>query len=154
MNNLPSSSMSQISHYYQPPMSNYQPPMSNQFYPSNQHFQGYASYPPPSNMNQLSGFSDYPDYLQYPPNYPSFQSYPSGYEKNYYSPSMYYNPSPSHIKSNLSAKSQQFCPRGYFQPKEVRDDENILDIEKVKRGEDKRTTLMIRNIPNGYEFDR
>ena len=27
--------------------------------------------------------------------------------------------------------------------------DNILDIEKVKRGEDKRTTLMIRNIPNG-----
>ena len=31
----------------------------------------------------------------------------------------------------------------------LQSDENILDIEKVKRGEDKRTTLMIRNIPNG-----
>ena len=34
-----------------------------------------------------------------------------------------------------------------------RSDNNTIDIQKVRKGEDNRTTLMIRNIPNRYVID-
>ena len=45
----------------------------------------------------------------------------------------------------LSPRSSEFFPK-----KNKEREDNRIDIEKVKRGEDKRTTLMVRNIPNGY----
>ncbi|KNB44446.1 protein MEI2-like 1 [Blastocystis sp. subtype 4] len=45
----------------------------------------------------------------------------------------------------LSPRSSEFFPK-----KNREREDNRIDIEKVKRGEDKRTTLMVRNIPNGF----
>lgn len=48
--------------------------------------------------------------------------------------------SPFSLKHTLSAGSSEFVPKKT---------DYSIDIEKVRRGEDKRTTLMVRNIPNG-----
>lgn len=48
--------------------------------------------------------------------------------------------SPFPLKHTLSAESSEFVPKKA---------DYSIDIEKVRRGEDKRTTLMVRNIPNG-----
>ena len=48
--------------------------------------------------------------------------------------------SPFSLKHTLSADSSEFVPKKA---------DYSIDIEKVRRGEDKRTTLMVRNIPNG-----
>lgn len=63
---------------------------------------------------------------------------------NHSYPGVPYQTSIPSYSSNLSARSQR-----YFPPSCKCTDDYTLDIEKVKRGEDKRTTLMIRNIPNG-----
>lgn len=62
---------------------------------------------------------------------------------NHSYPGLSYQTSIPSYSCDHSARSQR-----YFPSCKCTDDYN-LDIEKVKRGEDKRTTLMIRNIPNG-----
>ena len=71
-----------------------------------------------------------------------------------YLPVNYFYPSyprkqdcPNYPIRKLSPRSSEFIPR-----KNREREDNCIDIEKVKRGEDKRTTLMIRNIPNGYSY--
>lgn len=118
------------------------------------------------NPISFSSFSSFPgvtqrSYLDYNGCYQMFgYSYPTGNTCNSsvgaynnccnthtdvnhsYSGVPYQTSAPS-FSSNLSARSKRFSP-SY-----KRTDDYTLDIEKVKRGEDKRTTLMIRNIPNG-----
>lgn len=116
-------------------------------------FSSFPSYSPFPEYTQECCYPDSSFYHSYPSAYPS-ASYSIHYNEynNIYSVQPYnqmvspgYQPV-RHVTSNLSAKSQPFSSRAHSR----RDEENVLDIEKVKRGEDKRTTLMIRNIPNGY----
>ena len=54
---------------------------------------------------------------------------------------------PRHVTQPLSENTKSFVPRSFNN-----DEANVIDLEKVKSGQDQRTTLMIRNIPNGYVF--
>lgn len=76
---------------------------------------------------------------------PRPQPVPSFQQVNYfYPPFPYQQEVPRPPVRTLSARSSEFIPKKNL----IRDD-NGIDIDKVKRGEDRRTTLMIRNIPNG-----
>jgi hypothetical protein len=55
-------------------------------------------------------------------------------------------------RSHKEFKSHQTLKHTYSEPSLLSHDSTIyeLDIEKIKRGEDMRTSVMIKNIPNKY----
>ena len=91
--------------------------------------------------------------LQQPLGYSSCLDMPSYTQPSYYPPNPYSQPSfyPSSFgyrqpSQRMSAQTRSFVPRSVSSASE---DPNIIHLDKVRSGEDKRTTLMIRNIPNG-----
>ncbi|KAK8832051.1 hypothetical protein WA577_005148 [Blastocystis sp. JDR] len=92
--------------------------------------------------------------LQQPLGYSSCLDMPSYTQPSYYPPNPYSQPSfyPSSFgyrqpSQRMSAQTRSFVPRSVSSASE---DPNIIHLDKVRSGEDKRTTLMIRNIPNGF----
>ena len=86
-----------------------------------------------------------------PGSYAPYADFPYSYQQQPACSYSYY-PSPSfcpprHVTQPLSANTKSFVPHSFNN-----DEANVIDLEKVKSGQDQRTTLMIRNIPNGYVF--
>ena len=137
---------------------------ANLFFDDTSLYSGYPQQwkPPMSPSHSSFPLDAQPQYQPFPPlqNYYLSRSYVSPYSQYYlnltdYSPSTPYSypsmqpPQPQpQPQRTLSASSHAFVPSGRVSHTPTNEADYVLDIEKVRRHEDTRTTLMIRNIPN------
>jgi hypothetical protein len=55
------------------------------------------------------------------------------------------------FKNQKERKNHQTLKKTYLDKSDLSDGSNMdLDIERIKRAEDTRTTVMVKNIPNKY----